>query len=92
MIGAGTGGLVTAAGSVALGERVALVERNRMGGDCLNLGCVPSKALIFSARLLDRMRHADKWGRNSIFKKSSPACAHSRRHWRPSIRRDVSSR
>lgn len=62
VIGAGTAGLVTAAGSVALGARVALVERNRMGGDCLNFGCVPSKALISSARLLDRMRHADKWG------------------------------
>ncbi len=62
VIGAGTAGLVTAAGSVALGARVALVERNLMGGDCLNFGCVPSKALISSARLLDRMRHADKWG------------------------------
>lgn len=62
VIGAGTSGLVTAAGSVALGARVALVERNLMGGDCLNFGCVPSKALISSARLLDRMRHADKWG------------------------------
>lgn len=62
VIGAGTAGLVTAAGSVALGARVALVERNQMGGDCLNFGCVPSKALISSARLLDRMRHAEKWG------------------------------
>ncbi len=62
VIGAGTAGLVTAAGSVALGARVALIERNRMGGDCLNFGCVPSKALISSARLLDRMRHAEKWG------------------------------
>ncbi len=62
VIGAGTAGLVTAAGSVALGARVALVERHKMGGDCLNFGCVPSKALISSARLLDRMRHAEKWG------------------------------
>ncbi|HEY3662525.1 MAG TPA: mercuric reductase [Chthoniobacterales bacterium] len=62
VIGAGTAGLVTAAGSVALGARVALVERNRMGGDCLNFGCVPSKALISSARLLHRMRTADAWG------------------------------
>ncbi|MEO8045633.1 MAG: FAD-dependent oxidoreductase, partial [Spartobacteria bacterium] len=62
VIGAGTAGLVTAAGSAALGARVALIERNKMGGDCLNFGCVPSKALISSARLLDRMRHADKWG------------------------------
>ncbi len=62
VIGAGTAGLVTAAGSVALGARVALVERNKMGGDCLNFGCVPSKALISSARLLHRMRNADRWG------------------------------
>ncbi|MGI8890171.1 MAG: mercuric reductase [Chthoniobacterales bacterium] len=62
VIGAGTAGLVTAAGSVGLGARVALVERRKMGGDCLNFGCVPSKALISSARLLQRMRHADAWG------------------------------
>ena len=62
VIGAGTAGLVTAAGSVALGARVALIERNKMGGDCLNFGCVPSKALISSARLLHRMRHALRWG------------------------------
>ncbi len=66
MIGAGTAGLVTAAGAVALGARVALVERNLMGGDCLNFGCVPSKALISSARLLDRMRHAEKWGLSKV--------------------------
>jgi pyruvate/2-oxoglutarate dehydrogenase complex dihydrolipoamide dehydrogenase (E3) component len=62
VIGAGTAGLVTAAGAVSLGARVALIERNKMGGDCLNFGCVPSKALISSARLLHRMRHADRWG------------------------------
>jgi pyruvate/2-oxoglutarate dehydrogenase complex dihydrolipoamide dehydrogenase (E3) component len=62
VIGAGTAGLVTAAGSVALGARVALVERNQMGGDCLNFGCVPSKALISSTRLLHRIRHAQPWG------------------------------
>ncbi|MDQ3200045.1 MAG: mercuric reductase [Verrucomicrobiota bacterium] len=62
VIGAGTAGLVTAAGSAGLGARVALIERNRMGGDCLNFGCVPSKALISSARLLHRMRNADRWG------------------------------
>lgn len=62
VIGAGTAGLVTAAGSVALGARVALVERHKMGGDCLNFGCVPSKALISSARLLHRMNHAEPWG------------------------------
>lgn len=66
VIGAGTAGLVTAAGSVGLGARVALIERHLMGGDCLNFGCVPSKALISSARLLHRMRHAEPWGVRSI--------------------------
>ena len=62
VIGAGTAGLVTAAGTAGLGGRVALIERNKMGGDCLNFGCVPSKALISSARLIDKIRHAEKWG------------------------------
>lgn len=65
VIGAGTAGLVTAAATAGLGGRVALIERRLMGGDCLNYGCVPSKALIASARLLDRMRHADRWGLES---------------------------
>jgi pyruvate/2-oxoglutarate dehydrogenase complex dihydrolipoamide dehydrogenase (E3) component len=50
VIGAGTGGLVTAAIGAALGARVALVERELMGGDCLNVGCVPSKGIIRAAR------------------------------------------
>src|SRR6266851_8609465 len=62
VIGAGTAGLVTAAGTLGLGGRVALVERNLMGGDCLNFGCVPSKAIISSARLIQQIRDAEKWG------------------------------
>jgi pyruvate/2-oxoglutarate dehydrogenase complex dihydrolipoamide dehydrogenase (E3) component len=54
--------LVTAAGTAGLGGRVALIERNVMGGDCLNFGCVPSKALISSARLIQQIREAEKWG------------------------------
>ena len=50
VVGAGTGGLVTAAVAAGLGARVALIERHRMGGDCLNTGCVPSKAIIRAAR------------------------------------------
>ena len=50
VIGAGTAGLVTAAGAAGLGAKVALIERHLMGGDCLNVGCVPSKALISAAR------------------------------------------
>jgi pyruvate/2-oxoglutarate dehydrogenase complex dihydrolipoamide dehydrogenase (E3) component len=50
VIGAGTAGLVAAAGAAALGARVALVERHLMGGDCLNVGCVPSKSVLRAAR------------------------------------------
>jgi pyruvate/2-oxoglutarate dehydrogenase complex dihydrolipoamide dehydrogenase (E3) component len=62
VVGAGTAGLITAAGTAGLGGRVALIERNLMGGDCLNFGCVPSKALISSARLIQQIRDAEKWG------------------------------
>lgn len=61
-IGGGTAGLVTAAGAAALGLRSALIEREALGGDCLWTGCVPSKALIASARLARRMRHAADLG------------------------------
>src|SRR5512143_3435927 len=50
-IGAGTAGLVTAAGAAGLGAKVALIERHLMGGDCLNVGCVPSKSVIRAARV-----------------------------------------
>lgn len=58
VIGAGTAGLVTAAGAAGLGARVALIERHLMGGDCLNVGCVPSKGLIASARQWSSARNA----------------------------------
>src|SRR5437763_16869394 len=66
VIGAGIAGLVTAAGTAGLGGRVALIERNKMGGDCLNFGCVPSKALISSARLVDRIRRSEEWGLRAL--------------------------
>lgn len=56
VIGAGSGGLVTAAGAAGVGAKVALIEENLMGGDCLNVGCVPSKAIIHSANLAHTMR------------------------------------
>ncbi len=62
VIGAGTAGLVTAAGASGLGARVALVETNLMGGDCLNVGCVPSKALIRSSRAAADVREAGRFG------------------------------
>jgi pyruvate/2-oxoglutarate dehydrogenase complex dihydrolipoamide dehydrogenase (E3) component len=66
VIGAGTAGLVTAAGTAGLGGRVALIERNRMGGDCLNFGCVPSKALIRSSRVAALMRRADLYALDKV--------------------------
>src|SRR5438874_13659784 len=62
VIGAGTAGLVTAAGAAGLGAKVALVERELMGGDCLNVGCVPSKALIRAARACAAVRDAAEFG------------------------------
>jgi pyruvate/2-oxoglutarate dehydrogenase complex dihydrolipoamide dehydrogenase (E3) component/uncharacterized membrane protein YdjX (TVP38/TMEM64 family) len=62
VIGAGAAGLVTAYIAAASKARVMLIERDAMGGDCLNTGCVPSKALIRSARLLHDMQHAHSFG------------------------------
>ncbi|MDX2185236.1 MAG: mercuric reductase [Gemmatimonadaceae bacterium] len=60
VIGAGTAGLVTAAGAAGLGARVALIERHLMGGDCLNVGCVPSKGVIAPARAWSAARRASE--------------------------------
>ncbi len=62
VIGAGTAGLVTAAGAAGLGARVALIERHYLGGDCLNVGCVPSKCIIRSSRVVAEIRDADMFG------------------------------
>src|SRR5947209_5966361 len=62
VLGAGTAGLVTAAGAAGLGARVALVEKQLMGGDCLNVGCVPSKALLRAARVAAEVRAAGDFG------------------------------
>ncbi|MFQ5881484.1 MAG: mercuric reductase [Candidatus Methylomirabilales bacterium] len=62
VIGAGTAGLVTAAGAAGLGARVALVERHLLGGDCLNVGCVPSKCMIRSSRVFGDIREASELG------------------------------
>ena len=62
ILGGGTGGLVAAQIAAAVGARVALLERERTGGDCLWTGCVPSKSLIASAAAAHRMRHAHELG------------------------------
>lgn len=65
VIGAGAGGLVTSYIAAAVKAKVTLVEAHKMGGDCLNYGCVPSKALIRSAKLAHQMRHAGHYGLNA---------------------------
>src|SRR3989441_12421845 len=62
VIGAGTAGLVTAAGAAGLGARVALIERYLLGGDCLNVGCVPSKCVIRSSRVVGDVHDAARLG------------------------------
>ncbi|MGB7262009.1 MAG: FAD-dependent oxidoreductase [Albidovulum sp.] len=62
VIGAGAAGLVSAYIAAAVKAKVTLIEGHKMGGDCLNYGCVPSKALIRSAKLAHQMRHADHYG------------------------------
>ena len=62
VIGAGTAGLVAAAGAAGLGAKVALIERHLLGGDCLNVGCVPSKGVIRASRALFEARHSAEFG------------------------------
>src|SRR5580698_4523583 len=62
VIGGGTAGLVCAAGAAGLGAKVALVERDLLGGDCLNVGCVPSKTLLRAAKAVAEVRRAGEFG------------------------------
>ncbi len=62
VIGGGAAGLVVAAGGASLGARVVLVERNKMGGDCLHYGCIPSKTLLHAAHTAHTVRHAGRAG------------------------------
>lgn len=62
VIGAGAGGLSVAAGAAAFGVSVVLLEKGKMGGDCLNYGCVPSKAIIAAAKTAETFRQAEKFG------------------------------
>ena len=65
VIGGGAGGLVSAYIAAAVKAKVTLIEAHKMGGDCLNYGCVPSKAIIKSAKLAHQMRHASNYGLNN---------------------------
>ena len=66
VIGGGTAGLVAAAGGASLGARVALIEKNKLGGDCLHYGCVPTKALVKSAKVASLMRRAPEFGLGEV--------------------------
>ncbi|EMP54392.1 dihydrolipoyl dehydrogenase [Marinobacter santoriniensis NKSG1] len=71
VIGGGSAGLVSAYIAAAVKAKVALIEKDKMGGDCLNTGCVPSKALIRSARAADTLRHANRYGLEAVPVKGS---------------------
>lgn len=66
IIGGGVGGLVTASGASQLGAKVALIEKEKLGGDCLHYGCVPTKSLVHTAKLISLMQRATEFGLNHV--------------------------
>ena len=66
VIGAGSGGLVASLIAAAVKSKVILIEKHKMGGDCLNTGCVPSKAILRSAKMANYMRRADEFGLEEV--------------------------
>jgi pyruvate/2-oxoglutarate dehydrogenase complex dihydrolipoamide dehydrogenase (E3) component len=87
VLGGGTAGLVTASGCARLGRRVALIERDALGGDCLWTGCVPTKALVASAKLAHQMRHADAFGLERVEPRVTPKSVMDAMR---AVRRDIS--
>ncbi|MFT6074553.1 MAG: pyruvate/2-oxoglutarate dehydrogenase complex dihydrolipoamide dehydrogenase (E3) component [Yoonia sp.] len=80
IIGGGSGGLSIAAGAVQMGAKVVLLEGHKMGGDCLNYGCIPSKALIASAKQANAMSHGAKYGVAEVKAKVDYAAAKDHVH------------
>lgn len=80
VIGAGSGGLSVAAGAVQMGAKVVLLEGHKMGGDCLNFGCVPSKALIAAGKQAHAMRTGEKYGVTPVMPEISYAAAKDHVH------------
>ena len=72
IVGGGTAGLVTASGCARLGRRVALIEREALGGDCLWTGCVPTKSLVASAKLLHQIRNGQAFGLEPLHTRVAP--------------------
>ncbi|MDH3228703.1 MAG: FAD-dependent oxidoreductase [Alphaproteobacteria bacterium] len=77
VIGAGSGGLTVAAGGAQMGARVVLVEKGKMGGDCLNYGCVPSKALLAAGHAAQAMREAGRFGISAVEPEIDFAAVHA---------------
>ncbi len=75
VIGAGSGGLSVAAGAVQMGAKVVLLEDHKMGGDCLNYGCIPSKALIAAGKQAYALRHGAMFGVANVVPKVDYAAA-----------------
>ncbi|MEE9329751.1 MAG: FAD-dependent oxidoreductase [Parvularculaceae bacterium] len=80
IIGAGSGGLSVAAGAAQLGKKVVLIEAGEMGGDCLNYGCIPSKAILAAGKTAQIMREADKYGVASVEPQVNFAAVHEHIH------------
>jgi len=80
VIGAGSGGLSVAAAAAQFGVDVVLIEKGKMGGDCLNTGCVPSKAMIASGKVAQTMREAGKFGIAAAHPRIDPAGVHEHVH------------
>lgn len=77
IIGAGSGGLAVAAAAAAFGQRVVLIEKHKMGGDCLNYGCVPSKALLAAGKRANAFRTSAKFGIASVDPKIDARAVHA---------------
>ena len=96
VIGAGSGGLSVAAAAAAFGVPAVLIERHKMGGDCLNTGCVPSKALLAAAKRAEHMRNSSTFGvgasqvPTSILPGCTTMCTASSPRSRRSTRRNAS--
>ena len=80
VIGAGSGGLSVAAAAAAFGQRVVLIEKHKMGGDCLNYGCVPSKALLAAAKRAHAFRTSGKFGIAPVVPTIDPRLVHDHVH------------
>ena len=76
ILGAGSGGYACALRASQLGLTVALVEKNKLGGTCLHVGCIPTKALLHAAEVADSARESEQFGVNATFESIDMAVSH----------------